>query len=73
MIDSRKLCACAKVSGEIMVRLMKTRTLLLVGAAVTVAFFPQTRAGEEQQKKPGTSVTAPASEEIISLEVTGMT
>jgi hypothetical protein len=44
-----------------------------VDAAATVAFLPQVRAGEEQQKKPVTSVTAPASEEIISLEVTGMT
>ena len=51
---------------------MKIRTLILAGAAATAVFFPQARAGQEQQK-PDSSVTAPASQETISLEVTGMT
>jgi hypothetical protein len=52
---------------------MQMRKLIILSAVAVAAFFPQARAGEEQQKKAGSTATAPVAEETISLEVKGMT
>lgn len=50
---------------------MKLRTLIVVGAVALTAFAPQMRAGDQDKKAAS---TAPGqSEEIIPLEISGMT